>query len=112
MLNDYSGLKYYFLGIFNLLTIDRIKWRISKLEQVISARFSEEAILKRAELGIIKQEDIKVIMELEKSLGSWIIVQTENERSTITEYVRGRKIHFEIFSIEQIQSEVEEQGIM
>jgi len=111
LLNDYSGLKYYFLGVFNTLTNDQIKWRVNKLEQVISARFSRESLEKREALGLMNKNKIKAIEEVLKGLSSWIIVQTDIEKRTLTEYCKGKKIPFEFFSIEEIQQVIETQNI-
>jgi len=100
-------LEYYFLGVFNNFSIDQIKWRINKLDSVVSARFSEKAIMKKIELGIINEKNIKALQELFGSLKAWIIVQTENEKSILEDYSKNKKLKFEFFSIEEIHKEIE-----
>lgn len=110
LLNDYSGINYYYLGVFNNLSIDQTKWRINKLEQVISARFSPEALEQKVRLGAIGEKDVFLSLELLKLLSAWIVVQTEVEKTAISDYIKETKIPFEIFSIEDIYKRLEEDG--
>jgi hypothetical protein len=107
LLNDYSGIRYHYLGIFNNLTLEQIKWRVNKLQQAITARFSENAITKKVELGIIQKGDVKKLRELLKLVSSWVIVQSPNDKIVIQEYVKNLTVPFEIFDAEEMNKEID-----
>lgn len=107
LLNDYTGLKYYYLGVFNNLSIDAIKYRIGKLQSVVSARFSEEALKKKIELGAMNAEGMKASLKFLKLISCWIIVRNEEEKKTIISFTKNTKIPVEVFSLTEINQEIE-----
>lgn len=111
LLNDYSGLNYYYLGVFNIYSLENIKWRINKLEQVVTSRFSLEALNKKLQMKIIDELALNNALELFNLIKSWIIVQTEEEKKLLTDFVAHKKIRFEIFSLEEINKEIEAMGV-
>lgn len=107
LLNDYSGIKYHYLGIFSNLTLEQIKWRVSKLEQAITARFSEKALAKKVELGIIEKNDVKKLREVLNLISTWVIVQNSNDKTIIQEFVKDFKVPFEILDAEEMNKEID-----
>lgn len=111
LLNDFAGLYYQYLGIFNMLSIEQIKWRMNKLNQVINARFSPEALGQKIGLGIIDEASAHAALRLLENMSSWIVVQTDDEKSILQEFSKGLKFKFEIFSISEINKQLELEGI-
>ena len=106
LLNDFSGLQYHYLGIFNLLSIEKVKFRMNKLNQVLNARFSSEALKQKVELGIVEASGIALAEKLFKQMSAWIIVQTDDDKNLLAEYCKDLKFPFEVFSLTEINSQI------
>lgn len=111
LLNDFSGVEYYYLGIFNTLSIDQIKWRINKLIEVLDARFNKKALEIKVKFGVIEKEMLVPTLKLKELMKCWIIVQTEDEKKILQEFTSNFKTNFEIFSIDAISKEIENHHI-
>lgn len=110
--NDFTGNRYYYVGVFTALTTEQTKWRINKLEQVLTARFSKESLLSRQNIGLITNEDYVRLQWMFGMLSAWILVQSANEKSVLIEYIKDKKIPFEIFCIEDIEKLLETEGLL
>ena len=111
LLNDFTGLKYYYLGIFNMLDLDKIKWRLNKLQQVLKARFSEDALLQKIELGITDENGVMAALRLLENMEGWIVVQTDDDKRTIEDFCKNLDFPFSIFSLSEINQKVIDEGI-
>jgi len=111
LLNDFTGLKYYYLGIFNLLRIEQIKWRMKKLDHIIKARFHEDSLKVKLKLGVITQFELESTKDVLKLLSSWIIVQNEQEKEIISEFSKLLTFPFKVFSLSEIENFIDEEGI-
>lgn len=111
LLNDFTGLKYHFLGVFNLLSIEQIQWRIRKLDQVITARFGEDALNKKIEWGITSASEKHAVLGLKDNMSGWIIIHTEEEKLILQEFAKDVNFPFEFFSLIEINRRIIEEGI-
>ena len=111
LLNDYSGLKYHYLGVFNMYNIDQIKWRINKLVQVLDSRFSTDSLEQKRQLGIISEHEINVALLLLKNISGWIISQTDEEKNSLQEFVKDLNYPFQIFSVNEINQLIDKTSV-
>lgn len=107
LLNDFSGLKYHYLGIFNLMSIEQIKWRLNKLSQVLNARFSIEALNQKIEFGMTDEAGVQAALKLLENISGWVIVKTIDEKEKLQEYSENLKFPFEFFCLDEINQQIE-----
>lgn len=107
LLNDFSGFKYLYLGIFTTHTMTNIKFRIDKLERAVKARFG--SIDKKLELNIIDDDQYKAILEIFKNIEIWIIVQDKATKEVLEKnYTNDKGLSFKFYTENDIEQRIKE----
>jgi hypothetical protein len=105
LINDFTGLKYAFLGQFSYLSPELTVGRIFKLNEMLSVR--ESSIDKRVSLGTADQTQAEQLKYLFEHLQIWVTVTSEKDKEIVLNEIQKKPINYplEVISIEKIREE-------
>lgn len=94
LLTKFNGLDYVFLGNFGALHGHPIIWRLSKLLELLDARF--KAIPTRVQAGFTTEKAIEQVDFFMQRLEIWLIVPGSTEENEIRSWLGGRSQPFQL----------------
>ena len=106
LLNDFSGLKYIYLGNFTNLRVETILWRIKLLQKILEQRVG--SLPRRVELGLVTMEQLAPVKDFLRNIEIWIVVNTDDEKRKVTTHIEDRSMKHSItmFSLDEVRREV------
>ncbi|MGA7458994.1 MAG: hypothetical protein WBW69_02120 [Candidatus Korobacteraceae bacterium] len=107
MLMTFDGMQYRYFGNFTALRPEVVLWRLATLNNILQARFG--SIPERVKLGLATQAQLAVVQSLLSSLQIWLLVNSDDQKSTIERELSNRKIPLPVrlFSMSDIKSTLE-----
>jgi hypothetical protein len=107
LLHDFSGMIYHFFGNFTSLRPENIIWRLTMINDLLNER--KGSMEKRLELGIIKQEKMKLAEALFSYINFLILVTSDEEKKTIQTAMDKAKFRYplEIYSITDMNNDID-----
>ena len=109
LLTDFKGLTYIFLGNFSSLRVETILWRVRVLNNIFDDRI--KTIGERVKMNMLTKEQAETLIPMLKKTRAWLLVTSKNDKRKILKDLKRKPINLstEIFSIDEIRSEVEKQ---
>jgi hypothetical protein len=106
LLNDFSAMKYMFLGNFTFLRPEIVLWRLKVLIEILGER--KESMDKRIKAGIITKSQAEVLEDLLNNIQIWLIVTSKEDKESILKDIYKDKYSLAVqcFSLEDIDSEL------
>jgi hypothetical protein len=108
LLNDFSGLNYMFFGNFTTLRPEVILWRVRLLTEIFDER--RASLTTRAQAGIGTAEQVFVLDQLFARLKVWLVVTTNEDKSSVEQALGASAYPVEVFSVADVASELEKLG--
>ncbi len=105
LLNDFTGMRYMFLGHFTTLRPEVVVWRINMLTQIFEER--RASIGQRVKVGIIPEPQAELLDNLFARLQIWILVTSDADKIAVQATVRGAENAVEVFSLDDVRIELE-----
>lgn len=104
LLTSLDGLQYLYFGNFANFTVEKVKWRINKLHEIIQAR--RNSIPLRVANGVLEQSHADMYYQLIDSLKVWLLVaDTERKDALVTWYGSANLPYdVDIFTIDEVIS--------
>ncbi len=106
LLVDFSGFKYVYLGVFNHLNPAAIKWKLTKLVQIIMARFANYD--EKMKLGIANAAQVQAAKQLIEQMEIWIIVSGPLMINQLNDLLPSLNFKVQFFTMEDIIKEVKD----
>jgi hypothetical protein len=106
LLNDFSAMRYMFLGNFTFLRPEIVLWRLTMLIEILNER--KDSIDERIKSGIVKKEQAALLTDLLNNMQIWLVVTSKEDKESILKVVSNGKFPYLIqcFSLEDIDSEL------
>ena len=105
LLNDFTGLRYMFLGNFGALRPEVVVWRVKILTEILDGRW--QAIVPRVEAGMATAQQGALANEILETLEIWIIVTSGEEKGKIKKALNSSQYNIRVFSGSDIDIELE-----
>lgn len=107
LLNDFSGLKYFYFGNFTQFRREIILWRLQKLLKMLSER--KNSLPKRAELGISDERALEQAQLFFEHCEIWLAVTNSEDKLWLQNALQRAPgiVPIEIFTIDDIREEGE-----
>jgi hypothetical protein len=110
LLNDFSGMQYMFLGNFTAFRPEVVVWRINLLTEILNER--RASLSQRVTSGLISVTQSQLVEDMFRRLGLWIFVTSSADKNLVVAGLRGTKYPIEVFSLDDVRSELENLGRM
>jgi hypothetical protein len=106
LLNDFSGLRYIYFGIFTALRPEIILWRLHMLKEILDGR--RQTIPVRIQYGVATSQQGVLVEQLLDNLKIWIVVTSDDEKPALLESLRIGPIGYpvDVFSLNDVRSEL------
>lgn len=108
LLNDFAGMNYMYFGNFTALRPEVIVWRTKLLNEILDGR--RATLGNRVQAGIATEAQAKLFDELLSRLQIWLIVTSDEEKSIVKETLGSLNYSFEVFSVDEVKSELAKLG--
>jgi hypothetical protein len=106
LLNDFSGLRYMFLGTFTSLRPEVAAWRVRMLAEILDETSSTRK--KRVDWGLATRELPGVFETLIAGMRIWVVVTGDADREAVVTACEGVPYEFEVFTVADIRAGVED----
>ena len=106
LINDFSGMRYMFVGNFTSLRPEIVVWRLRMLCEILDGR--KASIGARIKAGIATEGQAALLENLLANIQIWLVVTSKGEKVSISEVLSqdGFSYVVNVFSIEDIESEL------
>lgn len=108
LLTDFSGFSYIYFGNFTAFRTEIVLWRLQLLAEVIQERFGNAP--ERVRLGLVHESMLPALREFQEKLKIWVIVTSDTDRDIVASATSDLGVSIEVFSLNDVQSEVAELG--
>jgi hypothetical protein len=97
-----------YFGNFTALRPEVIVWRTKLLNEILDGR--RATLGNRVQAGIATEAQAKLFDELLSRLQIWLIVTSDEEKSIVKETLGSLNYSFEVFSVDEVKSELAKLG--
>jgi hypothetical protein len=106
LLNDFSAMRYMFLGNFTFLRPEIVLWRLRMLREILDGR--KKSIDERIRAGIATKEQAALLEDLLNTIQIWVVVTSKEDKASISEVISKDNFTYTVqcFSLEDIELEL------
>jgi hypothetical protein len=108
LLNDFTGLNYMYFGNFTALRPEVIVWRVKMLTEILDGR--RATLDSRVSAGIATEAQARLLDEILGRLEIWIVVTANADRAAVSAALRSSQYRVEVFSVADVNTELEKLG--
>jgi Predicted nucleotide-binding protein containing TIR-like domain len=105
LLNDFTGMRYTFLGNFTTLRPETVVWRINMLTQILEER--RASIGMRVKVGLIQEPQVEVLNNFFSGVQIWILVTSDADKTAVQTALQIREPPIQVFSLDDVRVELE-----
>ncbi len=108
LLNDFSGLNLMYFGNFTALRPEVILWRVKLLIEILDDRMA--TLDTRVRAGIGTEAQAILLKEVLSRLRIWVVVTTNEDKLNVAQGLNASSYRVEVFSVADVESELEKLG--
>lgn len=108
LLNDFTGLNYMYFGNFTALRPEVIVWRVKMLTEILDGR--RATLDSRVSAGIATEAQARLLDEILGRLEIWIFVTANADRAAVSAALGSSQYRVEVFSVADVNTELEKLG--
>jgi hypothetical protein len=108
LLNDFTAIKYTYLGNFTALRPEVILWRVKMLTEILAER--RDTVGWRVKAGMATETQAQLMEEVLSQVRIWIVVTSTEDKNSVEAGLRATAYPVEVFSLDNVRSELENLG--
>jgi hypothetical protein len=107
LLNDFSGMKYTYLGNFTSFRLEIILWRLKMLQEILDGRRS--SIPQKVGIGVATNEQGELAESIFKTAEIWIITNSAIDKQHLNEALKSipNSYRITVYSLEDVHREIQ-----
>lgn len=110
LLNDFTGMKYVYFGIFTSLRLETVVWRVNKLDEIFEGRVS--SFDERITYGIATEDQVVMTKKLIKAFEIWVLITSDDDKKAVHEALAQVSLHYsiQVFSLDDVERDFTSMG--